>query len=106
MSDEPDAQERIVTEAEFDEPPEKVWRALTEPALVDKWLGRGGDLAPDTREVVEAEPERRLKVVWRNDKVESDVAFDLTETREGGTRLRVVHDGFRIPTSSNLKMAA
>jgi uncharacterized protein YndB with AHSA1/START domain len=56
--------------------------------------------------VVEAEPERRLKVVWRNAEVESDVAFDLTETKDGGTRLRVVHDGFRIPTTSQLKMAA
>jgi len=100
-----DRSDAVVTETEFEEAPAQVWRALTEPALVDKWLG-GGDLSPASREVVEAEPERRLKVVWRNAEVESDVAFDLTETKDGGTRLRVVHDGFRIPSTSQLKMAA
>ena len=98
MSEEP-----IVTETEFDEPPAKVWRALTEPDLVEKWLG-GSDLVPANREVVESRPERSLKVVWRGPDIESEVGFTLTETDAGGTRLRVVHDGFRIP--SNLKMAA
>ena len=95
----------VVTETDFDEPPAKVWRALTEPNLVEKWLG-GGELVPADREVVEATPERSLKVVWRGPQIESEVGFQLTETREGGTRLRVVHDGFRIPVRSEFKWAA
>ena len=105
MSEDALKDDTIVTETEFAEPPETVWRALTDPALVEKWLG-GGELVPANREVVEATPERSLKVVWRGPEIESEVGFQLTETREGGTRLRVVHDGFRIPVRSELRWAA
>lgn len=99
------SEEAVVTETEFEESPAQVWRALTEPALVENWLPQS-PLAPVDRQVVEAEPERSLRVVWRGPEIESEVAFTLTETREGGTRLRVVHDGFRAPTSSFWRMAA
>ena len=100
MSDEP-----VVTETEFEETPAQVWRALTEPDLVDRWLPQS-PLVPTDREVVQSDPQRSLRVVWRGPEVESDVAFELIETKDGGTRLRVVHNGFRRPTSNLFKMAA
>lgn len=34
----PESSDSLVFECDFEEPPEKVWRALTEPRLLDKWL--------------------------------------------------------------------
>jgi uncharacterized protein YndB with AHSA1/START domain len=52
-------------------------------------------------EVLEAEPGRRLSYSWRSCKTDSSepefdtiVTFDLIETAEGGTLLRLVHSGF------------
>ena len=92
MSDAPDP---IVVDTDLDEPPETVWRALTEPELRSKWLQEADACA----EVLEAEPNERLRLVWRErdeagDLVESDVTFTLTTIFSGGTRLRVVHEGF------------
>ena len=41
---EPDLDTTLVLDYELDAPPEKVWRALSIPALRDQWLP-GGDLA-------------------------------------------------------------
>jgi uncharacterized protein YndB with AHSA1/START domain len=92
MTDEP---ETIVVDCDLDEPPEKVWRALTEPAVRDRWLPEAEAHAV----VVEADPERRLHLAWRDRdgagrEVESDVTFTLTPMITGGTRLRLVHEGF------------
>jgi uncharacterized protein YndB with AHSA1/START domain len=87
--------ETVVVDADLDEPPEKVWRALTEPALLDRWLAE----AKDKAEVVESQPGKSLRLTWRDRDadgglVESDVTFTLTPMIGGGTRLRLVHDGF------------
>lgn len=34
----PDSSDSLVFECDLEEPPEKVWRALTEPALLEAWL--------------------------------------------------------------------
>ncbi len=117
----------IVVECDLDEPPEKVWRALTVPELLAAWLmpndirpevgGRftfrakpdaggepvegGGDIEC---EVLEVEPNRRLRYSWRGAETERDarghaldtvVTFVLTRTGTGGTHLRIVHSGFQ-----------
>jgi uncharacterized protein YndB with AHSA1/START domain len=95
----------IVVECDLDEPPEKVWRALTAPELVADWL-----LSPDEpaandieHEVLEAQPNHLLRYSWRGREDDRDasghaldtiVTFELTETHTGGTHLRVVHSGF------------
>jgi len=89
------ASETIVVDTDLDEAPDKVWRALTEPELRSRWLAEADACA----EVVEAEPGKRLRLTWRESDqgggvVESDVTFTLTPTIGGGTRLRLVHDGF------------
>ena len=103
-----------VVERDFAHPPEKLWRALTQPHLIEDWLMRN-DFAPTVRhrfqlngdwggtldcEVLEVEPERTLSYTW--DHRHEDPAFDvrtvvlftLTPTT-AGTRLRVEQSGFR-----------
>jgi len=101
-----DERSAVVVETDLEAAPEKVWRALSEPALCGAWL-LPGDVAaePGHRfafddagrridcEVLEAEPARRLRLSWREAEggVASEVTFDLAPTPAGGTRLRVVH---------------
>lgn len=37
----PESPDSLVFECDLEEPPEKVWRALTEPQLLDEWLTTG-----------------------------------------------------------------
>jgi uncharacterized protein YndB with AHSA1/START domain len=107
-----DEVETLVVEAEIDAAPEKVWRALIEPALREAWLGSppaddgslpsassDGEFIFDDEgrrvdgEIVEAEAPNRLRWRWREQGggVGSEVAFTLTPTRQGGTHVRIVH---------------
>lgn len=85
----------VVTECDLPQAPDKVWRALTVPRLLEAWL-------PDAvkSEILEAEPNRLLRYRWpgneqdkdaRGRTLESVVTFELTGTQTGGTHLRVVH---------------
>ncbi len=100
---------------EFDlpHPPEKVWRALTEPALLAEWLLPviGFELAPGARftfktqpypqwdgtvscRMLEIEPRRRLRYTWEVPFLTTEVTFTLTPTA-AGTRLSLVQSGFQ-----------
>lgn len=46
MKAKPDSSDSLVFECDFEEPPEKVWCALTEPALLEAWLST--DVLPVT----------------------------------------------------------
>jgi len=104
----------VVVEREFGHPPEKIWRALTQPHLLEAWLmtndfapvvGHRFNLSGDWGgvldcEVLEVEPNRTLSYTW--DFAHDDPAFDLksvvtfTLTSTGsGTRLRMEQEGFR-----------
>lgn len=92
-------------------PPAKVWRALTDPDRLARWLMHS-DFAPiaghrftfrtDPRpgfdgvvhcRVLDIEPERLLRWSWRNGALDSTVTWTLAA--EGrGTRLFLRHDGF------------
>jgi uncharacterized protein YndB with AHSA1/START domain len=103
---------RLVFEAFYRHPPEKVWRALTEPEAIARWLmpndfaarvGHRFQLRTRPQpgwsgivngEVLEADPPRRLVYTWQNENVDTVVAFTLTPTG-GGTNLRLEHSGFR-----------
>jgi len=116
----------VILECDVPQPPAKVWRALTEPALVARWLLPGeirpqlghrftlaGEPAEGGRidcEVLAAEPGRRLSYSWRGAKdeaLDTVVTFELSATPDGGTHLRLVHRGFairqRTPANSNLQ---
>ncbi len=102
----------VVIEREVAFPPEKVWRALTQPHLIEEWLMPGGFAPvaghrfqwhnrprPDVHividsEVLAIEPHRTLAYRWDALGLESIVTWTLTETATG-TRLRMEHSGFR-----------
>ncbi len=102
----------VVHEQRFAHAPEKLWRTLTEPALLAQWL-LSNDFAPDIGrdfqfrsepvgswdgviecKVLVVEPLRRLKYSWRAFGQETTVEFTLIAV-EGGTLLRVEHSGFQ-----------
>jgi uncharacterized protein YndB with AHSA1/START domain len=95
---------------ELDAAPEKVWRALTVPALVEAWLMPNtmrrveegerftldnGEDPPGQEiacEVLEATPPHRLSYSWREaGEAPAMVTFELMPNDTGGTNLRVIH---------------
>jgi uncharacterized protein YndB with AHSA1/START domain len=103
----------VVVEREFPFPPEKLWRALTQPLLIEEWLMKndfkpvvghsfnlrgewGGVLDCD---VLAVEPNRTLSYTWNfahDDaayNLRSLVTFTLTPTSTG-TLLRMEQSGF------------
>jgi len=97
----------VVVEREMPFPPEKIWRALTQPHLIAEWLMKN-DFAPavdhrfkltgdwgsvDCR-VVTVEPNRMLSYTWNAMGLESVVTWTLTPTG-AGTHLRMEQEGFR-----------
>ena len=100
---------------EFDLPhsPEKVWRALTEPALLREWLLPviGFELEPGAAfrfetqpypgwdgvvncRILEIEAHRKLSYTWAVPFLDTVVTFTLTPTASG-TRLSLVQSGFK-----------
>jgi uncharacterized protein YndB with AHSA1/START domain len=100
---------------EFDlpHPPPKVWRALTEPALLAKWL-MTTDMQPVVGkaftfkmeptpgwdgivncEVQEIEPHKRLRYSWGSSGLDTVVTWTLVPKPDGGTLLRLEQSGFK-----------
>jgi uncharacterized protein YndB with AHSA1/START domain len=97
----------VVVEREIPFPPERIWRALTQPHLIEAWLmkndfkpvvGHRFDLradwgAVDCR-VLAVEPNKTLSYTWEAHGLESVVTWTLTASSTG-TRLRMQQSGFR-----------
>ncbi len=101
----------VVIEREIPFPPEKIWRALTQPHLMAEWLmqndfdpvvGRRFRLRADWGavdcEVLVVEPHKTLSYSWDALGLESVVTFTLAPT-PGGTHLRMEQAGFRADQS-------
>lgn len=97
----------VVVEREIRYPPEKIWRALTQPHLIEEWLmkssfkpevGHRFDFRADWGsvdcQVVTVEPNRTLSYTWEAHGLESVVTWTLSPTSEG-THLRMEQVGFR-----------
>jgi len=97
----------VVIEREFAHPPERIWRALTQPHLMAEWLMRTdfeprlGHAFSFTAEwgaveckVMEIEPERRLAYSWGDGVLDTVVTWTLTPTKTGA-HLRMEQTGFR-----------
>ena len=97
----------VVVERDLPFPPEKIWRALTQPHLIEAWLMKN-DFAPvvDHRfklrgdwgsvdcQVLEVEPNKSLSYTWDAMGLESVVTWTLTPSG-AGTHLRMEQAGFR-----------
>ena len=82
--------EELAFDVDLPEPPEKVWRALTVPALRDHWLRP--ETAGASAEVIDAEPPRQLRWRWHErDEEPGLVTVTLMPNGAGGTALRLVH---------------
>jgi len=97
----------VAIEREIAFPPEKIWRALTQPHLIEEWLmkndfkpvvGHRFDFRADWGsvdcKVVTVEPNRTLSYTWDAMGLESVVTWTLTPSG-AGTHLRVEQSGFR-----------
>jgi uncharacterized protein YndB with AHSA1/START domain len=106
----------VIVEREVPFPPEKIWRALTQPHLIEEWLmkndfkpvvGHRFNLQIDPRpnwsgvvdcKVLAVEPNKTLSYTWASGdgplSVQSVVTWTLTATSTG-THLRMEQSGFR-----------
>ena len=105
MMDKPEIR-TVVVERDIAHPPEKIWRALTQPHLISEWLfksdfrpeiGAGFKFTQDWGDidcrVLEVEPHRSLAYTWAAFGLESTVTWTLTPIGTG-TRLRMEQAGF------------
>ena len=97
----------VVVEREIPYAPEKIWRALTEPHLIEEWLMKNdfelvadhkfnlrGDWGVVDCQVLKVQPMRSLSYSWAAHGLESVVTWTLTPTSKG-TTLRMEQSGFR-----------
>ncbi len=120
----PEAREIVVDEV-FPHAPETIWNALTDGALIGRWMPmepRGFEAVEGNQftykttpagewdgtihcEVVEVVPNERFAFAWRGGHdgnvgygapLDTVVTFTLSQGA-GGTRLRLVHSGFVLP---------
>ncbi|WP_441233005.1 SRPBCC family protein [Bradyrhizobium sp. 930_D9_N1_4] len=95
----------LVLEYEFDAPPAKVWRAVTIPALRERWLPNS-DLAG--AEPQSSIPGEEVSYRLRDSEPpfrESHVTFRIEPNEDGGTRVRIVQQacniGVKLPKPAN-----
>ncbi len=109
----PAQREAIAFEVELAHPPEKVWRALTDPELLSEWLLPVLDLKLElgaaftfktqsypgwdgtvSCRVLEIEPLRKLSYAWTVPFLDTIVTFTLVP-KPSGTLLSIVQSGFK-----------
>jgi uncharacterized protein YndB with AHSA1/START domain len=112
----------LVIERELPHPPEKIWRALTQGALIKEWL-MDNDFQPMVghkfkfrappmpkwdgiidSEVLVIEPNQKLSYSWGSMGLESVVVWTLAPTK-GGTLVRMEQSGFRPDQEANYQGA-
>lgn len=117
----PSQTDSISFEFDLHHSPEKVWRALTDPVLLEEWLLPvfGFDLAPGAAftfktqpyppwdgtvdcKILESEAHKKLSYAWVVGGMGLDtvVTFTLTPTASG-TRLSLVQSGFKPEQKQN-----
>ncbi|MET0406277.1 MAG: SRPBCC domain-containing protein [Cystobacter sp.] len=100
-------------EFDFRHPPEKVWRAITDPILLAEWLLPAVNLKLEQGaaftfqaqplpgwdglvncRMLEIEAKRKISYTWAVGDMDTVVTFTLAPT-ESGTRLSLLHSGFK-----------
>jgi uncharacterized protein YndB with AHSA1/START domain len=111
--------ESIAFEFDLQHPPEKVWRALTDPELLAQWLlpaiGFDLELGSTFRfetqpqpgwdgvvncQILESQPPHTLSYKWTVPFLDTVVTFTLVPTASG-TRLSLVQSGFQPDQKQN-----
>jgi uncharacterized protein YndB with AHSA1/START domain len=112
----------LVIEKELPHPAEKIWRALTQGALIKEWL-MDNDFQPVVghkfnfrstpmpkwdgiidSQVLVIEPNKKLSYSWNSLGLESVVVWTLVPTK-GGTLVRMEQSGFRPDQEANYQGA-
>jgi len=112
----------VVVERDLPHPPKKVWRALTESALIEDWL-MSNDFEPTVGhaftlrmppqqgwtgvidcKVLAVEPPERLSYTWASMGVETVVTLTLAPT-PAGTSVRMEQTGFAPDREANIQGA-
>jgi uncharacterized protein YndB with AHSA1/START domain len=96
----------LVLERELPHPPEKIWRALTQPHLLEEWLMKTdfkpvlghrftfrADWGSVDCKVLALEPNRCLSYTWEAMGLECVLTWTL-DPAPAGTRLRMEQSGF------------
>ncbi|QSQ25779.1 SRPBCC domain-containing protein [Pyxidicoccus parkwayensis] len=115
----PSQTESLSFEFDLNHPPQKVWRALTDPVLLAEWLLPVTGLKLETGtpftfktqpypgwdgtvncKFVEIETHRKLSYTWDVIGMNTVVTFTLTPTASG-TRLSLVQSGFKPEQKQN-----
>jgi uncharacterized protein YndB with AHSA1/START domain len=111
--------ESVSLEFDLQHPPQKVWRALTDPVLLAEWLlpvlglkvepgaaftfqappQPGWDGTVQCR-LLEIDAQKKLSWAWVVGDIDTVVTFTLTPT-PSGTRLSVVQSGFKPEQKQN-----
>ena len=107
MRETPAETRSVVVEREIPYRPEKIWRALTQPHLIEEWLMKN-DFEPVVNhrfslsanwgsvdcQVQTVEPNKTLSYTWDTKDLRSVVTWSLTPT-SAGTLLRMEQSGFQ-----------
>ena len=107
----------VVVERDLPFPPEKIWRALTQPHPIEEWLMKNdfkpvvghsftlrGDWGSADCQVLAVEPDKTLSYTWGAMGLESVVTLTLTPTGTG-TNLRMEQSGFASDRPQNYQGA-
>lgn len=113
----------LTIERDMPHSPDKVWRALTQEALIKEWLldndfkpvvGHGFTLrskpVPGWNGIIDGkvlvvEPKKKLSYTWGSMGLNTIVVFTLAASKTG-TLLRMEQSGFRSDTDANYKGAS
>jgi uncharacterized protein YndB with AHSA1/START domain len=97
---------------EIEAAPADVWRALVEPAQLDRWIAEGATVEPEVGgaysfgwdhgpvRILELEPGRWLAYSWEWSREPDTVVTWELEGSQARTRLVLVHSGFTDPRSA------
>ena len=114
-ADAPQKTRAIIVEEVLPHSAEIVWKVLTTRELMARWLmdndfepGVGRSFTMRSQPIAEwdgtvactiltFDPPRQLSYSWVGGYLDSTVTWTLTPVEGGGTRLRMVHDGFVSP---------
>lgn len=79
-------------EFDLDEPPQKVWRAVSIPAFRENWLPKQALADPEATTII---PDQQVRYTLRDEAppyLESTVTFTISPNMTGGTLLRIVQE--------------